>query len=112
MDDLERILSSEPMIDPAPGFTAQVMEAVRREAEAPPALAFPWWRAGIGGAAMALLLGVAIIALPQQAEPAWLPAVTGALDVVSRILSKAGAPLIAALLISLVSARLSLRATG
>ena len=112
MDDLERILSSEQMIDPTPGFTGRVMEAIRREAETPPALASPWLRAGIGGAAVALLLGGAIVALPQLPQPGWLPAAAGAVDIGSRILIKLGAPVIVALLISLVSTKLALRASG
>ena len=42
-DDLDRILS-ETEILPSSGFAASVMAAVRREAEAPPPIPFPWKR--------------------------------------------------------------------
>jgi hypothetical protein len=41
-DDLDRILSKEEEILPSSGFTASIMEAVRREAAAPPPIPFPW----------------------------------------------------------------------
>lgn len=44
-DDFERILSEEEEILPSSGFAASVMEAVRREAAAPPPIPFPWKRA-------------------------------------------------------------------
>ena len=47
MDDAEmdRILSEREEILPSSGFAASVMEAVRREAAAPPPIPFPWKRA-------------------------------------------------------------------
>ncbi len=44
-DCLDRSLSKEEEILPSSGFTASVMEAVRREAATPPPIAFPWKRA-------------------------------------------------------------------
>jgi hypothetical protein len=44
-DDLDRILSKEPEIIPSSGFAVSVMDAVRREAAAPPPIPFPWQRA-------------------------------------------------------------------
>lgn len=41
-DDLERLLADERMITPSARFLTSVMEAVEREANAPPALPFPW----------------------------------------------------------------------
>jgi hypothetical protein len=44
-DDLDHVLSEEEEIVPSSGFSASVMEAVRREAAAPPPIPFPWKRA-------------------------------------------------------------------
>lgn len=112
MDDLNQILSSERTIEPSSGFPDRVMEAIRRGIEAPPALGFPWWRAAAGAATVSLLIGGVIIFLPQHPPPPWL-AITGRLlDTGGRILMKAAGPLVAALLISLLSVRLSLRSSG
>jgi len=56
-DELDRLLAKADEIVPSSGFTAAVMDAVRREAAAPAPLAFPWRRAwpGILGAAVALV---------------------------------------------------------
>ena len=47
MNDLEidRILSKQDEILPSSGFVGSVMDAVRREAAAPPPIPFPWKRA-------------------------------------------------------------------
>ena len=44
-DDIHHALSGEEEILPSSGFTASVMEAVRREAATPPPIQFPWKRA-------------------------------------------------------------------
>ena len=44
MDDLDRILSSEPAIEPSPAFAARVLDSVRRESRAPSPIPFPWAR--------------------------------------------------------------------
>jgi hypothetical protein len=44
-DDIDRVLSNEDSIVPSSGFAASVMEAVRREAETPAPIPFPWKRA-------------------------------------------------------------------
>ncbi len=43
--EINRILSREDEILPSSGFTVSVMDAVRREAAAPPPIPFPWKRA-------------------------------------------------------------------
>ncbi len=43
-DDLDRFLSKDEIV-PSSGFVARVMDAVRVEAAAPPAIPFPWSRA-------------------------------------------------------------------
>jgi hypothetical protein len=47
-DDLDRILSAEDSLEPSAGFATNVLEAVRRQASAPPALRFPWLRFTLG----------------------------------------------------------------
>jgi hypothetical protein len=43
-DDLDRFLSDDEIV-PSSGFVVRVMDAVRVEAAAPPAIPFPWLRA-------------------------------------------------------------------
>ena len=43
--EMDHILFRQDEILPSSGFTASVMEAVRREAAAPPPIPFPWKRA-------------------------------------------------------------------
>jgi hypothetical protein len=59
-DDLDGFLSGDEIV-PSSGFVARVMDAVRVEASAHPAIPFPWLRAlpGIGAAAVTV---VAILA--------------------------------------------------
>jgi hypothetical protein len=66
--EINSILSREDEILPSSGFTVSVMDAVRREAAAPPPIPFPWKRAlpglVVAGLALVLILirGVAAIA--------------------------------------------------
>lgn len=65
-DDLDRILSrEEEEILPSSGFAASVMDAVRREANAPPPIPFPWRRALplIAAASVALVLVVVVLVM-------------------------------------------------
>jgi hypothetical protein len=57
-DDLNDILSRDQNIVPSSGFVSAVMDAVREDAQAPPAIPFPWGRAlpGIAAAAVAFVL--------------------------------------------------------
>ena len=63
MDEVDRALLADETLVPSSGFAASVMEAVREAAAAPPPLAFPWLRFGIGlGACVAwAAAGVAIL---------------------------------------------------
>jgi len=71
-DDIGPLLASEEMIEPSPGFTASVMGAVRREAEAVEPIAFPWRRAlpGLALCAAGLVAGLALLVGAFLAEPA------------------------------------------
>lgn len=55
-DDIDRILSKEQEIIPSSGFVGSVMDAMQREATAPPIM-FPWKRAlpGLTAAGLALV---------------------------------------------------------
>jgi hypothetical protein len=59
-DEMNRILSRDDEILPSSGFTASVMDAVRREAAVPPPIPFPWKRAlpgvVVGGLVLAWVL--------------------------------------------------------
>ena len=63
-DEFDRIMSEEEIL-PSSGFTASVMEAVRREAATPPPIPFPWKRALPGAifAAATLIASLAICAM-------------------------------------------------
>jgi hypothetical protein len=79
-DELDRALANEQEILPSSGFASGVMEAVQREASAPPPIPFPWKRAlpGIvaGAIAVAFVLGATVAALVGGggARPMTLPA--------------------------------------
>ena len=114
-DDLDRLLSREQEILPSSGFVLSVMDAVQREAAAPPPIPFPWKRAlpGICAAGLALVsIFVASIVLLHSgaaAPPlpaAWLSALASLVEA-----SKAlGANWMAlALLLSLASVKLCMR---
>jgi hypothetical protein len=64
-DDLDRILSEEIGIAPSTGFVSGVMDAVRREASAPPPIPFPWLRA-LPGLASGALGFVAMLSVPVK----------------------------------------------
>jgi len=59
-DELDRILSGEPEIVPSSGFTANVMDTVRREATEPPPIPFPWRRVLPGLAVSVVALGMLV----------------------------------------------------
>jgi hypothetical protein len=75
-DEIDRMLAREEEILPSSGFAVSVMDAVRREAAAPPPIPFPWKRAlpglVVGGLVLALVLvaGVAAIARLVRASAA------------------------------------------
>ncbi len=89
-DEIDRILGGEEDVLPSSGFHASVMEAVQREATAPPQIPFPWKRAWPALAAAALaLVGSAVLLVKSGAAgpPVW--------DSLLRAAESVGAPWIA-----------------
>ena len=78
-DDMDRILLKQDDILPSSGFTASVMEAVRREASAPPPIPFPWKRALpvllLAGVALVLMLVVGVVVIAQSSKQSLAPQV-------------------------------------
>ena len=63
-EEIDRVLASDAArVRASPRFAAAVMAAVRREAEAPPPLPFPWTRAAPGIAAAVLALALTVSSL-------------------------------------------------
>lgn len=69
-DEINRILSREDEILPSSGFAVSVMDAVRREAAAPPPIPFPWKRALPGLVAAGIALALVLVAGIPQLERA------------------------------------------
>jgi len=115
-DDLDDVLGREEDIVPSSGFAAAVMEAVRREALAPPPFPFPWKRVLPGLAAAALaLLGFLFLAVTEFHSGSAIPTDQFApvLAAIVKGASDTGAGWIAlALLLSFASVRLSMRLVG
>lgn len=116
-DDLDRILSKDQEIIPSPGFVNSVMDSVRREAQTPGPIPFPWKRALPGLASVVLSLGLLLIAggalftrgIAPQPQPLVLPVAYDRILEAARSI-RAGW-IVLALLLSLVSAKLSIRFT-
>lgn len=68
-EDFDRILSSEEPIVPSSGFADAVMQAVRREAAAPPPISFPW-KYALPGLGLTGLLVVVVLLTPVPAARA------------------------------------------
>jgi hypothetical protein len=69
MDDIDRILSSERLLEPSPDFTRRVLNEVQREARTPPPIPFPWRRVAAAATLLALA-STAAAAMPAVREPA------------------------------------------
>jgi hypothetical protein len=89
-DEFDRTLSEEIDIVPSPGFVSGVMDAVRRDASAPPPIPFPWRRAlpGLTAGALALVAMIIVVvknaSRPQSAAPiqaSLLPALAHAVEI-------------------------------
>ena len=59
--EIDRILSGQDEILPSSGFAVSVMEAMRREAAAPPPIPFPWKRALPGIVVAAFVLALVVV---------------------------------------------------
>jgi hypothetical protein len=110
-DELNRLLSDDEII-PTAGFTASVMDAVRREAAMPPPISFPWKRAlpGLAVAALTLFLvlfvpGTGIVRGPATTSSAWTTALGPSLEALVHV---GGLWAIAALLLSFLCVKISM----
>jgi hypothetical protein len=126
-DEMNRIFSRKEEILPSSGFTASVMDAVRREAAAPPPIPFPWKRAlpviVAGGFVLVMVFVTLVAAVAQVIKssasaqfsaslPSLLAPILG-LQGLQRDLGSAAGWSVLALLVAFISTKLSMRlATG
>jgi hypothetical protein len=119
-EEMNRILSREDEILPSSGFAVSVMDAVRREAAAPPPIPFPWKRALPGlvaaGFALALVLVAGVVVIAQVVRTSTVPQLSMSLPSLltpilglQRNLGSAASWTVLALLLTLVSVKLSMR---
>ncbi len=119
-EEIDRILSREDEILPSSGFAVSVMDAVRREAAAPPPIPFPWKRAlpglVLGGFALALVFVTVVVAIAQLIRASTsaqfsmsLPSVITPIFGLQRNLEIAASWTVLALLVTFVSVKLSMR---
>ena len=109
-DELDRILSSNDDILPSSGLAASVMEAIRSEAATPPPIPFPWKRAlpGLAAAGVALVW-MLVLVLDQLLQGALTLPLPASLSVWSLPIAEALGWSALALLLSLISAKLSIQ---
>ena len=113
-EDFDRLLSSEESIVPSSGFVDAVMQAVRREATAPPPISFPW-KCALPGLGLAGLMVVIMVIAPLPTTRAGialltsthLPALFAAVPETTRRLGLVW--LMASLLLAWASVKLSIR---
>ena len=113
-EDFDRLLSCEEPIVPSSGFADAVMQAVCREATAPPPISFPW-KCALPGLGLAGLLVVVMLLAPVPAARAGiallgsthLPALFAAVPETTRRLGLDW--LMVALLLAWASVKLSIR---
>jgi len=125
-DEMNRILSRKEEILPSSGFAASVMDAVRREAAAPPPIPFPWKRAlpvlVAGGFVLVMVFVTLVVAIVQVIKssataqfstslPAMLAPIFGlqGLQGLQRNLVGAAGWSVLALLVAFISVKLSMR---
>jgi hypothetical protein len=116
-EKLDRVLAREEEILPSSGFAVSVMDAVRREAAAPPPIPFPWKRAlpglMVGGFVLALVLvaGAAAIARLVRASATDFPIASPSAPppIFQGNLEYAAIWTVLALLVALASVKLSMR---
>ncbi len=118
--EIDRILCTRDDIQPSSGFTAAVMEAVRREASVPPPIPFPWKRAlpilVLAAFALALVAVAGLAAIVQAGRGAVIPHAVSSMPPVSNLipagLGSALAWTAASLLGAYVVVKLSMRFAG
>ncbi|MGA6986225.1 MAG: hypothetical protein WBZ01_09235 [Terriglobales bacterium] len=117
-DEMNRILSREDEILPSSGFAVSVMEAVQREAAAPPPIPFPWMRAlpglVVGGLALILVLVAGVAAIAQLGRAGTTAQFSRSLPSAlpfffQGTMESAASWAVLALLVAWVSAKLSMR---
>jgi hypothetical protein len=118
-EELDRILSKEPEIEPSAEFATSVMKAVRTEAAAPPPISFPWVCAAPLLACWGLLATASIAAIIRTSgSPSasifrlrvdWTELFSKSAAVLSTLRSVEGACVAIALLIALTSFGISWR---
>lgn len=69
MDEIDRMLSSDALVEPASEFVRSVMAAVQREANVPPPIPFPLRRIGVSAAVM-IIASTGLATAPAFREPA------------------------------------------
>jgi hypothetical protein len=119
-DEINRILSREDEILPSSGFAVSVMDAVRREAAAPPPIPFPWKRAlpglvvGVLVVAVVLVAGVlAIVQSDKATAPQFSTSSPAAMSpIFSGGIESAAIWTVLALLVAFVSVKLSMHLTS
>ncbi len=124
---IHRILSREDEILPSSGFAVSVMDAVRREAAAPPPIPFPWKRAlpglVVAGFVLALVFVTAVVATAQLIRASTSTAAQFSMSLPSVLTPIVGLGLqrnleiaanwtVLALLVTFVSVKLSMRLTS
>ncbi len=112
-DYFDQVLRREDDIMPSSDFASSVMEAVRREAAAPPPLPFPWkWAVPGLAAATAALFGFTVLAVSEFSRNAGGSATRVAPEL-ARLFDQATAlgmgGILFALFLSYVSVRFSMR---
>lgn len=116
--EIDRILSREDEILPSSGFAVSVMDAVRREAAAPPPIPFPWKRAlpglVVGGLVLALVLVAVILVIARpggvSATPQFSMSSSSGMPVIFHGgIESAAVWTVLALLAAFVSVKLSMR---
>jgi hypothetical protein len=112
-EDIDSVFSREDEIVPSSGFAVSVMDAVRREALAPPPIPFPWKRAlpglAVGGLALACVLVAGVVADRATALQFSMPVPSVLSPIVPRDLEHAVIWTVLALVVALASVKLSMR---